>query len=96
MAVRRGCLLLLPQALPFANAAASCSCPQDSIAYLRSLGAVRDRCHAVWSLALEGKTSHFALNLAKLGGECGPPPPAPGRPPGRGPASLAVTAFTPQ
>ena len=43
-----------------------------SVAYLRTLGAVRDRCRAVWALALEGKTKHFALNLAKLpGGSAG-------------------------
>jgi hypothetical protein len=40
----------------------------DSVRYLRTLGAVRDRCAAVWALAVEGKTKHFALNPAKLPG----------------------------
>jgi hypothetical protein len=38
------------------------------VAYLRTLTAVRERCGAVWSLAMEGKTKHFAVNMCKLKG----------------------------
>lgn len=34
--------------------------------YLRTLGAVRDRCRAVAALVAEGKGKHFAINPAKL------------------------------
>lgn len=41
--------------------------PLEEIAYLRSAGAIRDRCGVLFELGCEGRLSHFGCDLTQLG-----------------------------